>query len=733
MDLEAIVRSVLPALNLDPASFSLDRGFLARARRSGKPRVLAFNGLKKQLVFVGTRAAGDPNAMVDAIATEALVALAPEARAACEGLAVAWSNPDGQLFAAAFLLSSQGAAKQPSGMSWSAPEDWPDPMIDVSRTPDESFGLALQRLAAVVRARRGPGEPFPVRFDRALKLVGVVLRRFGGEAPDPSTAPEEQAPDAEWTDWLARHSRSLRDEWRRARGENQPLARAGQMAMAAERSRPLAHLKVFLSYARPDATTLATPVERTLASLGASVWFDQNAVPDAERVATGFSDIIRGCDAFVMCASDEFVERGGYATQEFAWAMEDHGPQRKLRYFVVVSRPGTVLPSAVAAWPRIEFTESGEGDLAQSLQAALLGAPPFLGTVPPRVRAPSALAPLARDANLPAVLLRAQHVRLFREIPVDALTRLATQGNVDRETAEVRDRLLRLAEVSSWSGTLGDIDDWPEDSWVRDVRLRFGGSRAVAGVRWPLSGEFGSSPEAARDIEYLATQPVPVLGWPTLPGWDESERRYALRHHAGLLRVLHGLLQRGLCNGLIGVPSATLRSWEHGLVERRRECHDGLLELRLRGDLGWKGVPPTWDQFYSSWRELLLHPQSWHPPVVPLVLQALVQNVTSVAAVGAEVGWYASRSRMLAAQVLEARVGQEPLTIEVSSSPAGTALFPPAAGDGEITVGLVSSREPPPVLWLRWNGSRFGARGGAATESTMPIPRRLYRSNLPSA
>ena len=89
----------------------------------------------------------------------------------------------------------------------------------------------------------------------------------------------------------------------------------------------------------------------------------------------------------------------------------------------------------------------------------------------------------------------------------------------------------------------------------------------MAGVRWPLNDQLGSESSIVKDVEYLMTQPVAILAWPTLPGWDQSERRYALRHHAGVLRLLHGLLQRGLSAGLMNVPSETLATWEDKLVE----------------------------------------------------------------------------------------------------------------------------------------------------------------------
>lgn len=47
-DIEGAVRKVLPALNLAPASFELDRGFLVRARRRSRPSVLTLNDLAIQ-------------------------------------------------------------------------------------------------------------------------------------------------------------------------------------------------------------------------------------------------------------------------------------------------------------------------------------------------------------------------------------------------------------------------------------------------------------------------------------------------------------------------------------------------------------------------------------------------------------------------------------------------------------------------------------------------------------
>lgn len=279
-DLEATIRRILPALGLDPASFALDRGFLARARRSGKPRPLALKSLATQFVFVGTRLTPDPDAIADRVADEAVTALAPNARAACQRLAIGWSDAEGRFFAAVFLLSEQGKPTDLVARSWSAPEDWPEPMIDVSRPPDESIALALDRLGSIVDTRKNQEPPFRTRFDRAVKLVDVVLRRFQGEGPDTSIALPESASDATWAGWFTGYSRSVRDEWKRVRGSASAELAARHPGKSGEdpgHAGASVRLRVFVSYARPQATTLAQPVERALRSLGAEVWFDQNA------------------------------------------------------------------------------------------------------------------------------------------------------------------------------------------------------------------------------------------------------------------------------------------------------------------------------------------------------------------------------------------------------------------------------------------------------------------------
>lgn len=116
-DVEKAVRVVLPALNLRPDQFRLDRGFLLRALRSGQPRAIALNGVADQFVFVGMRAIADPEAVWEDLAAEALASVDSRSRGVCERLVVGWADPNGGVFAAAFLVSPEGGRGRLLGSS----------------------------------------------------------------------------------------------------------------------------------------------------------------------------------------------------------------------------------------------------------------------------------------------------------------------------------------------------------------------------------------------------------------------------------------------------------------------------------------------------------------------------------------------------------------------------------------------------------------------------------------
>jgi TIR domain len=715
-DLEKAVRRVLPALNFDPHGFQLDRGFLARARHTGQPRAVVINKVTDQFVFVGFRTIANPEAVVENMAAEALAFLGRDARIICERLIVGWADPRSQVFAAAFVVSAEGGNGRLVGSSWTEPETWPEPMIDYSKSGDDMIDDALDRLELIIRNRSSyRGSNFNSEFNRAMRLVDLALLRFGGEGQSTEEDPAVYAPDESWSSWLYYFNQSVYDEWKRIGGS---VRRVLPSPMLPSRDGPLKGLRVFLSYARPDAMTLAWPIHEALSFCGATVWFDRTQTTSERQLALGLAEIISSHDVYVMCASDEFFERAGYATQEFAWAVQHRESVGKPQHFLVVARPNTILPGSVATWPKIELRDDNREQLAHSLVTHLghtvplaaaespFGslAVPFLVTTPPS---------LPQQADIPALWRRIQHAQLFDEIGQETLTRLMGGQKDDRQATEVRKRLLHLGDGLEWTGTLEDIDRWPDDPFIRDARLRFAGARAVIGARWPLNDDLDWRPGVVDDIEYLATQRVPVIDWPAVPGWDDGERRFALRYHAGLLRILHEIFKRGLWGGLIHVPSSTRDAWEEALYTRRRECYDALLELRLNGRLSWQRDLPTWDRLFRACSKLLTTTGSMPEPLPFAVLQMLLGNAPSIAAVAAETGWYTSRYGGFASQSFMPRFASDPVNIEVYAlSLEGIDSGATADIKNSLRIGRIADVE----IRLSWRRVHFSA--GSPDEET---------------
>jgi hypothetical protein len=213
--------------------------------------------------------------------------------------------------------------------------------------------------------------------------------------------------------------RSVRDEWLRVDSGSFSIP-SEQLSPPTGTSSALQGLKAFVSYARPDANDFAAPVRDALVELGARVWFDQDEHPSAAALTAGLSAIIESCDLYVMCATDESSKGGGYATQEFAWAMENIGT--KLRHALIVCWPGTVLPTLVRDWPCVEWGGPDVTTLRRDLEAAFVRS--SMQPMQPMVlqrEEPPALPPLALGADRAALLSRARHARLFEEIDQESL------------------------------------------------------------------------------------------------------------------------------------------------------------------------------------------------------------------------------------------------------------------------------------------------------------------------
>jgi hypothetical protein len=726
-DLEAAVRLVLPALNLEPSQFHLDRGFLGRAQRSSTPLGISLNTVKNQLVFAGVHNNSDPDMIATSLAAAAFATLSDPIQSVCQRLVVSWANAEGQIFAAAFAVSPTREVGQLLGLSWSPPNEWPEPMIDPQESLDAAFANHLAQLESSVRDRpAAPESMFHHKLKRIIQLIALILQRVGGESQDKLAPPLETDSDEIWSSWLNHFTWSVENEWNRVRGTHQ--FRAHSVASSSNDG-PLKGLKVFLSYARPDAASLAWPVDEALTSCGASVWFDQEQLPDQRQLDAGFSQTIASCDAYIMCASNEFMERAGYATQELAWAIQHSRVAGIIMHLLVVSKAGTILPTAIASWPIIEFNGLDKEGLARNLVLHLSQSQmprKFSVSHEPQTKPEEMVAPIPLQ-DIRSLRFRAEHIDRFDAIPQRIVEQIATsdQAEHDQQAMEVRRQLLRVGVGLEWSGTLQDIDRWPNDPLVRDLRLRLASARAVAGTRWPLSGDLDSELGVADDVEYIATHRAPACDWATAPGWDDSARRFALRYHAGLLRLLQGLLRRGLIGGVGRISSSKLDEYADALSTRRRECIDAVLELRFDERLGWRDEPPLWDGIFRAWRSLLTDGNAmWRDPVPFWIIQLLFANATDIAAVGAETCWCASRHPQVASLPLNVSAGfGNSVAVDVYAQPPTTSSCDTDL-QNRVRLGLVATPDNGAEIRLEWNGLPFFGES-AAGKSCTPAPLQL--------
>jgi hypothetical protein len=606
-------------------------------------------------------------------------------------------------------------------------------MTDVTMLPSERIDAAMAGVRSLIAASPHPTD-FAERLGRALDLLEVAIRSLGGEGQHLVKARGEIEVPRDWNAWLADLERSVRDEARRVVGgdRERPIGVAEPTAVG-----PLAGLRVFLSYARPDSTTLARPVNRALRKTGAQVWFDQEEPLEKTWLDEGLAAHIANCDAFVMCASDEYVERAGYATQELAWALARSEGGGRLRRFAVAARPKTVLPSIVHSWPMVIIDEAGPTALAGRLAAALAaeaGAAPALTTP----QAPAPPPPLPREADLEAARYRWRHVRRFLEItPEDALAFAARRAD-DRRAAETKRRLMALGEGLDWDGTLAGIESWPADPLVRGCRWDLACLRALALLRWPLSGDLSRPEGIAPDLERILTRPSPILDWSTACGWADNERRLFLRRQAGLLRALEELLARGIYGGLIAehVDGPTIDAWTQAVAARRLEVVDALIGLRLAGTLSWQGDPPTWDALYRRLERYLtsLHDVRWEPPVPNEALMMLGANAEDIAAVAADVAWVVALRVKPARQRFVARNWTRPFDIDI-----WTALVPGEAsgaipGEGAyLSFGLGPGPQGGFAVILGWCGLGGAAAAGEAWASAPEALGQQLRYPAPEA
>ena len=718
---EAAVRRVLPSLNFAPDSLPDLESFIARARWRAHPSARALNGVENVLVFLGTIET-PPEAFAAEAGGRGLAALTDPTRAACRRLLVAWEDRAGQGAAMTFALETSGDVGPPIGASWIRPENWQRPMTDATIPPERRIDAAMQSVRGLIALNPRPAD-FEERMRRALDVLDTALRSLGGEGQRLRDRRGSIEVSKDWKLWLDDLEHSVFDEERRVTGAKAPEIAGDAIPTA---TGPLSGLRVFLSYARPDAATLARPVDRALRQAGAEVWFDQEQEPDKILLDEGLAAQISDRDAFLMCASDEYVERAGYATQELAWAMEQPAAPRGARRFAAAARPGTVLPSIVLPWPLVGVDDSDQESLADRLAAALTVEPIVSPTAPP-VRSYGPPPPLALQADIDAIRRRRRHVQRFLEITTDDALALAASDAKDLRANETKERLMSLGRGLDWDGTLAGIEDWPEDPLVRACRWDLASLRVLASLRWPLSGDLKKPDFIAPDLERILTRRNPIVDLPTFCGWADNERRLFLRRQAGLLRALEEMLVRGLYGGLIAehIRTATIDEWTGATTDRRRETHDFLIEMRVAGAISWRGESATWDHIYKSVVEVLRSQNLWNSPVPQEVLMALSGNTEDIAAMAGDVVWMARHDANLARQMLNVPIWSPPFRIEVWCACGAVRAPRPEPGESvQLSWGLERESRGPPALALEWRGFGHARTTGAARG---PAPAAFYR------
>lgn len=678
-----VIPAVIPALNFRPDTLPLSADMVRRmrGRQEGK---LALNSVANLLVYVGSRQSRDAGDEANSAAASALEGMSVAVRALCERIVVVWDDLDGEPQAAAFSVGGDGQVGNLLAASWLRPEDWPDPMIDVSVAPDAGFEAALADVKRAVGA--GPSQPtFMGDLKRSMHFLDLALAMAHGEGQPGGGLPDSSGTATEWTSWLERYEASVRDEWERVNGR---LAETRVRAAPARSRGPLYDTRVFVSYARPDSTALARPVVEALRAEGADVWFDQEEALAVGWLDEGLQATIRRCDAYLLCASNEFFERAGYATQELAWAVEQVGSDAALKDIVVVALPGTVLPRIARDWPVLELPVGSHGRVLGSMltDAIRRAGTRRIGPPVPRERLASPTARPVSEVDADSLMLRVRHKDRLHDVPIAEVHEIAASRERDARTRRLSALLRDINRNLDWDGHLVGHETWPSDPLIRAYRWMLGCERALCGLPWPLSGDLNDADEIAHDVEVLATELPPVDAWPNAAGWSDAERRLLLRFHLSVLRVVQDALHRGVFGGMLDVDVPTIDSWEGQLWERRQECVDALVAMRLKGTLTWRGDPPIWEGLCGIWLDTLVHRNLFD--AVPLdVWRAARGNLYTFAGLAAQVTWLAIHLGEPAAQSFVAGTSKSP--IEFRSWVGRDA---DTAGQGarqRISVGLV--------------------------------------------
>jgi hypothetical protein len=298
--------------------------------------------------------------------------------------------------------------------------------------------------------------------------------------------------------------------------------------------------------------------------------------------------------------------------------------------------------------------------------------------------------------------------------------RVAAGDERDARSRAIVDRVRRVGDGLGWDGHVTGLDGWPVDPVIRGYRWMLGTSRALAGVRWPLSDDLEVLDDASADIQLLVTRPLPMLEWPAAAGWGDEERRLLVRFHAGALRTLEELLERGLWGGLADTGSPVLDRWAVMARERRQESVDALLDLRLADALSWRGDPPLWEDLYRDWSRALTRGPVLAGVPGPVRLP-ITGDLTALAALAAQVTWQASRSPGRVVQSFDGGLAAHPIryTAGVARHGDGGCTSGVNPGGRRLDLGLVQNAAHGWTVRTSWSG--FPAAAGSA-EVPAPVP-----------
>ncbi|MDR4467196.1 MAG: toll/interleukin-1 receptor domain-containing protein [Nitrospira sp.] len=642
------------------------------------------------------------------ITERALLSLSDAARRDCRAAVIGWINAEGIATGAALEL---GPLDQRSivACSWLPRHLWPHQAPDPDHTPqkalDEAIALVKQFATKASFVQREDVEG-------AIRFCGVCCKYAKGVAPAPAGA---LPPDRDrWAAWLADFIDAAEAERLRLFPHTTALETLEQRA-----SGILDGVRVFVSYAMPTNVQVARPLKRVLESHGAVVWFDQTERPEENELASGLREIIEAQDIFLLCASRELFENAGYALQELAWVLNLKRDRSWSGAVCIAELDDVAVPRAFENVPRVALSRLNVDRWPEIIVSLVLQARNE-GT---RLLTDTTVAPDQTIGPRPMLelddlRLRARHASAWWHLDETALLH-ALRTDILHATRSAEYQALReTIRRLKWEGTLATYGSWPADPAIRDVRVRLGTLSTLFLIcALDLEGNH-TILDLEADMAFLAEQPLPLIAEPAVAGWDDEERRFAVRHHLGALSHIDEVIRRGLATALVLHTTPPRRDrWESAIRERRLDCVDCLLELRTRERVAWdKRRSVHWDGAYHALDGFLYGGvDQWSPVPPDWVRLAVAGERSDLSAVFADVAWRASRSGARAERVFEATTIWGQMPFHVVAAVGEVMPLSIAHGSGRAIVLAGSIDENGAGLVLKWHE---GASCGGAARAT---------------